>query len=139
VTITTARRDARLRAMIQEGWTPELFADYWAAPDISLIPSMITEDIVGHWPGSTVRGPEAYTKALADLLALLPDLRLEVAEHAVNGEYAFVRWIMHATGPNGPFQMTGIDRIRTRNGAVCENVIVFDSAEFRRHIGADVA
>ena len=139
MTVTTAIRDSELRAMIQEGWTPELFAEYWSAPDIAYIPSMITDDIVGYWPGAVVRGPEAYTKALAELLDLLPDLRLEVAEHAVNGEYAFVRWIMHATGANGPFQMTGIDRVRTRNGSVCENVIVFDSAEFYRHVRGDVA
>jgi hypothetical protein len=46
---------------------------------------------------------------------------------------------MHATGPNGPFEMTGIDRARTRNGSVCENVIVFDSAEFYRHLHGDAA
>ncbi len=134
--MTTDDRDARLRAMIRDGWTPELFAEFWSAPDISYIPSMITDDIVGHWPGAVVRGPQAYTRALADLLELLPDLRLEVpeGEYAVNGDIAFVRWVMHATGPNGPFQMTGVDRVRTRGGLVCENVIVFDSAEFQRHI-----
>jgi hypothetical protein len=31
--------------------------------------------------------------------------------------------------------MTGVDRVRTRGGLVCENVIVFDSAEFQHHIG----
>jgi hypothetical protein len=133
-TLVDQDRDARLKSMIQTGWSPELFAEYWSAPDIAYIPSMITQDIVGYWPGLVVRGPEEYTRALADLLELLPDLRLEVPEYAVNGDIAFVRWIMHATGPNGPFQMTGVDRVRTRDGVVCENVIIFDSAEFHRHI-----
>lgn len=34
------------------GWTPELFAQFWAAPDPAPLPGFVTEDVVGHWPGN---------------------------------------------------------------------------------------
>jgi len=45
-------------------------------------------------------------RALQDLVALLPDVRLEVPEHAMSadGQFGFAWWVMHATGPNGPFE-----------------------------------
>jgi hypothetical protein len=57
---------------------------------------------------------------------------------ARDGEFTFVRWIMHATGRLGPFDMTGIDRIRQRDGQVAENVIVFDTNTFDRRSGIAV-
>jgi hypothetical protein len=71
-------------------------------------------------------------RALEDLLALLPDLYLEVPEHTMSadGQFGFSRWVMHATGQNGPFEMNGMDRTRVRNGLVWENYIFFDSAQF---------
>src|SRR5215217_2567092 len=114
-------------------WTPDLFADFWSAPDLDYIASIITDDVVGYWPGGQVaRGAEEYVKVLEDLLSLLPDLRLEVPERAMteDGKYGFARWIMRATGKNGRFQMVGADRTRIRDGLVCENYVFFDSAEF---------
>jgi hypothetical protein len=68
-------------------------------------------------------------QALEELLALLPDLRLEVPEHTMSadGEFGFSRWVMHATGANGPFELDGMDRTRVRGGLVCENYIFFSA------------
>lgn len=121
------------------GWTPELFAQYWAAPDPAPLPGFVTDDVVGHWPGNqVVRGTEAYVGALEKLMAMLPDIRLEVPAGAMNGEHGFVRWVMHATGKHGPFQLNGADCITVRDGRVCENYINFDSAEFRRLSGYEL-
>jgi hypothetical protein len=49
----------------------------------------------------------------------------------------FIRWIMRATGRKGPFELSGIDRIRMRDGRVAENVIRFDSGHLRRLAGLD--
>lgn len=81
-----------------------------------------------------MHGRGEYAARRAEVIALIPDLRLEVAEHARNGEHTFIRWIMHATGTAGPFQMSGIDRIRMRDGRVAENVIRFDRAELEEHL-----
>ncbi|MCC2658937.1 MAG: ester cyclase [Panacagrimonas sp.] len=121
------------------GWSVERFAEFWSDPRAEDVPPLVTEDVVGWWPGADepVRGVVPYSQALADLLKLLPDMRLTVAEHASNGDTVFVRWIMRATGRNGPFRFTGIDRITMRNGRVAENVIRFDSAHLKRLAGFD--
>jgi hypothetical protein len=130
-------REGRGMTTTKTGWSVDAFAAFWAAPDPALVPPMCTDDVVGHWPGSDepVRGVEAYTQAVADILTLLPDIRLEVAESATNGDVTFVRWILHATGQAGPFTFTGTDRILLRDGLVTDNVIQFDTAHLRRLIG----
>jgi ketosteroid isomerase-like protein len=136
--VETREREARLEELFAAGWTTELFAQFWAAPDLKYIPSIITDDVVGYWPGGrTVRGKAEYMQALEELLTLLPDLRLAVPEHTMSadGEFGFSRWVMHATGAHGPFEMNGMDRTRVRNGLVCENYVFFDSAEFQQLVG----
>lgn len=133
MSVTT--RIQRLDELFAAGWTPDLFAEFWAAPDLRYIPSIITEDVVGYWPGGiTVTGKDEYLATLHQLLGALPDLRLEVPERTMDGEFGFSRWVMHATGANGPFTMVGMDRTRVRDGLVCENYIVFDNAEFQSHV-----
>jgi hypothetical protein len=55
---------------------------------------------------------------------------------ARDGEFTFVRWIMHATGRLGPRR----DRAcpQQRDGQVAENVIVFDTNTFDRRSGIAV-
>jgi ketosteroid isomerase-like protein len=115
------------------GWSVEAFAKFWANPDPALVAPLVTEDVVGYWPGAgePVRGRDDYTRAIEEILMLLPGMRLEVAEYAVNGDVTFVRWIMHAAGADGPFTISGIDRVKLRDGLVCENIIRFDTAHLR--------
>jgi hypothetical protein len=131
----TAAKNPKTR-YTELGWSVERFADFWSDPHPELVPLMVTEDVLGWWPGAEqpVRGAAAYTQALADLLKILPDIRLRVAEHAGNGDDVFIRWIMRASGKKGPFEFTGIDRIRMRGGLVAENIIRFDSAHLQRLI-----
>lgn len=119
------------------GWSVDRFAAFWSAPDAGDVPALVTADVVGWWPGADepVRGVEAYSQALRDLMALLPDIRLRVAEHAQNGEHVFVRWILRATGRKGVFEISGIDCIRLRDGRVAENIIRFDADHLRRLAG----
>jgi hypothetical protein len=135
-----AERETRLQDLTARGWTTELFAEFWAKPDLSWVPGIITDDVVGYWPGNrTVRGKREYMQALEDLLTLLPDVHLEVPEHAMSedGEFGFSRWIMHATGPNGPFELVGMDRTRVRDGFVCENYIFYDPIQFQSLAGGE--
>jgi hypothetical protein len=136
--VAISEREARLEELFAADWTTELFSEFWAAPDLKWIPSIITDDVVGYWPGGRiVRGRAEYMQALEELLALLPDLRLEVPEHTMSadGEFGFSRWVMHATGAQGPFELDGMDRTRVRDGLVCENYSFFDSAQFQRLVG----
>lgn len=117
-------------------FSAEAFAAFWADPKPEHVtPEAFVEDVAGYWPDTVLHGVEEYTRRLKDLLALLPDLRLEVAEHADNGEHVFVRWVMHATGRHGRFELTGVDRIRTEDGLIAENLIVFDTRRFEELSG----
>jgi SnoaL-like domain len=124
----------------RSGWSVKGFEAFWSHPDPALVPGALTEDVVGHWSGleEPVRGREDYTRCIAAIVQALPDMYLTVAEHASAGEFHFVRWIMHATGAHGPFELSGIDRVRTRQGLVAENVIVFDTAAFEARSGLRV-
>jgi SnoaL-like polyketide cyclase len=121
-------------------WSVDMFAAFWSNPDASLVGPVLTEDVVGHWPGreEPARGREEYTACIAAIVEALPGMRLEVAEHARSGDFVFIRWILHATGEHGPFELTGMDRVRVRGPQVAENVIVFDTAAFEARSGIRV-
>ena len=97
-------------------------------------------DIAGYWPQTTrpVRGPQEYAKRIIDLLDFIPDFCAEPIEHATNGDVMFVRWIARGTGPKGPFEAVGVDRLIVPNGYVAENLILSDHpifADFARYVG----
>jgi limonene-1,2-epoxide hydrolase len=115
--------------MTEQGFNVDTFAAFWANPSADLVTThVIAEDVVGDWPGmEPVRGIDAYRGVIGEVLELIPDFHMEVAEHATSGEYVFVRWIAHGTTPDGPLDLTGIDRIKVgEDGRVVENIIRFD-------------
>jgi hypothetical protein len=117
--------------------TVELFARFWADPHPEALRGGVTDDVMVYYPGATEPecGPDAYIANVQRYLELVPDLRLEVADYAYNGDDTFVRWVARGTGVNGRFEFTGIDRIRTRDGLVAENYVRYDSATFARLTG----
>jgi SnoaL-like polyketide cyclase len=120
------------------GYTHESFAKFWANPKVGIKHNaeLAHGDVVGYWPGSDepVRGLADYTERLEQVLALVPDIQLEVLEHARNGDVMFIRWQATGTGPNGRFEFRGVDRMLIEDGLLKENVILFDSAEFNLFI-----
>jgi len=66
------------------GFSAEMFAAFWAAPDLSRGLNILADDITGYWPGDPepVRGIEAYTAKIAELLDAAPDLHLDVVDSA---------------------------------------------------------
>lgn len=56
-----------------------------------------------------------------------------------SSEFGFSRWVMHAVGANGPFELVGMDRTRVRDGLVCENYIFYDPIEFQRFVSGETA
>ncbi|MGO9031518.1 nuclear transport factor 2 family protein [Mycobacterium sp.] len=115
-------------------FSAQLWAAFWAAPDLSRGMNILADDIVGYWPGDPepVQGVQAYTRKIAELLAAAPDLRLELVDSATvpgaaEGEQlVFLHYVGRGTGPDGPFEIRGLDRVRTRNGMVVENVIRYE-------------
>jgi ketosteroid isomerase-like protein len=110
------------------GWTAKDFARFWANPDPDRIGTGVAHDAVAYWPGreTPIRGAEGYVRPLRAILERLPDLRLEVAEHASNDDTVFIRWIARATDAGRPLEFTGVDIVRHRNGEVVGNRIFCD-------------
>ena len=102
-------------------FSAELFAAFWAAPDLSHGLGILDDEIVGYWPGDPhpVRGIAAYTAKIAEILDAAPDLKLEVVDSATvpgtaEGEQlVFLHYTGRGTGPSGAFQIRGLDRVRT--------------------------
>lgn len=119
-------------------FSAQVWAAFWAEPQLTAdAAGVLAPDIVGYWPGTAepVRGLEAYVGKIADLLAAIPDLHLELLDSAAvagdepGEELIFLHYLGRGTGPDGPFEIRGVDRIRTRDGVVVENVIRYDPAE----------
>src|SRR5262249_1627420 len=82
--------------------------------------------------------PQEYAKRIIDLLDFIPDFRAEPIEHATNRDVMFIRWVARGTGPKGPFEAVGVDRLIVPNGYVAENLILSDHpifADFARYVG----
>ena len=115
-------------------FSAEVFAAFWAAPTMSRGFDILADDIVGYWPGDPepVRGIEAYTAKIAEILDAAPDLHLELVDSATvpgpaeGEELVYLHYVGEGTGPAGPFRIRGIDRVRSRDGMVVENVIRYD-------------
>jgi hypothetical protein len=115
-------------------FSAQIWPAFWAAPELSRGMDILADDITGYWPGDPepVRGIEAYTAKIAELLTAAPDLRLELVDSATvagavaGDQLVFLHYVGHGTGPDGPFQIRGLDRVRTRNGMVVENVIRYE-------------
>ena len=90
-----------------------------------------------YWVKPDRRGLAEYQTKIAELLAAYPDLRLELIDSAtVAGKGPTARsWSICITSAGRPdrtaVQIRGLDRARSRNGIVVENVIRYDPAGCR--------
>jgi SnoaL-like domain len=118
-------------------FSADLWAAFWAAPDPALIDGLLADDIVGHWPGDPkpVRGRPAYIGKIAELVDAIPDVRLQLLDSATvpgsaeGEELVFLHYTGTGTAASGPIAIRGMDRVRTRDGIVVENVIRYDFVE----------
>ena len=118
-------------------FSAEMWAAFWAAPEVSRIDDILADDIVGYWQGDPepVRGRAAYAGKIAELITAIPDLALDLVDSAtVDGstpceQLVYLHYVGRGTGPDGPFAIRGLDRVRTRDGIVVENVIRYDQVE----------
>ena len=118
-------------------FSAEMWAAFWAAPSESRIGDILADDIVGYWQGvpTPVRGRDAYVGKIVELVTAVPDLRLRLVDSAtVDGEapgeqLVYLHYVGRGTGPDGPIAIRGLDRVRTRDGIVVENVIRYDQVD----------
>ncbi len=118
----------------QPKFSAEFWAAFWAAPNATQADDVLADDIVGYWQGEPepVRGKKPYLGKIVELLSAAPDLALKLVDSAtVDGsapgeQLVFLHYVGRGTGPDGPFAIRELDRVRTRDGLVVENVIRYD-------------
>jgi limonene-1,2-epoxide hydrolase len=118
-------------------WSVDAFIAFWADPDPARLPAVraiLTDDIIGYWPRpiGIVRGASAYFNVIEAVVTGSPRFALAVAEHATSGEFTFIRWIATVADGAGVVQFDGCDRVRTRDGLVCENYVFCDHPYFEK-------
>ena len=119
-----------------KGWSVDGWRAFWSAPSAEValkrVPAVVTPDVEAVWPRvpGRLRGSADYARRIVDLLTVVPGLRLELGEHAADGGFVFLRWTARGTGPDGPFEGIGTDRLRLRDGLVAESLIMSDLAVF---------
>lgn len=115
------------------------FAAIWSAPKPGGAQSRLASDVVGYWPGgAVVRGVDAYNDQLRKVIALMPDVRLEVLEYAENEDLVFIRWASSGTSASEAFRIEGVDRLKIDGEKIIENRVFFDTALFAAATGSAV-
>ena len=115
------------------------FAAIWTDPNPGGPQSRLAKHVVGRWPGgAVVEGIDAYNEQLRKVIALMPDVRLEVLEYAERDDLVFIRWVSSGTSAAGPFRIEGVDRLRIDGEHIVENVVFFDTALFESATGSRV-
>src|SRR3712207_2221353 len=80
------------------GWSVDGWRAFWCdpSPEVALkrVPTVVTPDVEAVWPRipGRLRGSGEYARRIVDLLTVVPDLCLELGEHAANGEFVLLRW-----------------------------------------------
>ena len=82
-------------------------------------------------PSDPVSGTE-YPQHMARILELVPDLRLEVTDHAEAGEMVFISWRARASAGTETLEWSGIDRFRVQDGKAVEALIAYDTAPLQQ-------
>ena len=106
----------------QPKFSADVWAAFWAAPDAAHV-------------GDILADKDEYVGRIAGLVGAIPDLALQLVDSAtVDGaapgeQLVYLHYVGKGTGPDGPIAIRGLDRVRTRDGIVVENVIRYDQVD----------
>lgn len=117
--------------------------------DLSDPSRLWSEDSVDHFlaAGQSVRGAQALAQWFRELLAAVPDFRMEILNAFDDGDrQAVIQWHAGGTFSGSPFlgieatgrriEIRGVDVMRfDSDGRIDEDTIYYDGAEFARQVG----
>ena len=97
-------------------FSAEMWAAFWAAPEVSRIDDILADDIVGYWQGDPepVRGRAAYAGKIAELITAIPDLALDLVDSATVDGSTPVEQLVSGVAPD----QTGRSRSAVWTGSV---------------------
>lgn len=112
----------------------------WPGFDADRLEEAIDPEATIHHSGmvSPIRGTEepGYVRAIK---ALMPDIELEVANWAANGDVVFIEYEMHGTLAGQALGWTGIGRFKLRGERAIEAIGRWDNLDLLAQIDADVS
>lgn len=101
----------------------EQFAAAWARPTAERLAALLHPEVRLSAPMMrTTTGREASREELRRLIALWPDVRVEVERWSATDDFVFIEITMHATVAGRPLRIPAIDRFVLRDGLAMERV-----------------
>jgi steroid delta-isomerase-like uncharacterized protein len=114
------------------------------AHDLDALVSHYADRIEERMPDVTLRSSAELREFMAGLFGALPDIRMEPATFAEEGEEVLVHWTLTGTH-RGDFQgvkptgkrieFDGFEKMTIRDGKLVANVVVFDRMAFGQQLG----
>lgn len=114
------------------------------AHDVDALRPYWTPETTERFPDRTCVGPEEIGAWFEELIAAVPDLRMEIEGLAAQDDDVFVRWRLTGThegpiqglaGTGRPIEAHGIDHFVVRDGKVVSNFVVSDRLAFAQQVG----
>lgn len=104
------------------------FAAFWSAPTVPAFEALMHPDVRLVQPlAPPVRGLAEASAWLANMLALLPDIRIAVERWSGTPDALFIEWTATATFAGKPVRWSAVDRFHIEGGKARERVAYFDA------------
>lgn len=114
------------------------FADFWNNCHDGCISELTHPDVVGHHEGGVTKHGHAGLRELqAEMLAVLPDVKLKLLEVVGEGDNVVVHW--EAAVPKSdkipaPVSFTGMTRMRFADGKIAEGWDCWNMGALQAHL-----
>jgi ketosteroid isomerase-like protein len=117
----------------------ERFAARWDRPNADALRDLMHADTRNLIPPMTEPGDrEAVVEHFREVLARLPDLRIEVVRWAPTGDAVMVEWKASATVAGQALSWTGVDRFNLRGDRMYEASVYWDTRGLAERMAAAV-
>jgi predicted SnoaL-like aldol condensation-catalyzing enzyme len=98
------------------------FQEVWNERKVATIEELTIPDLIGHHEMATSRRREDFVEFHANILALVPDIRVEVEDVLADENTAVARWRFSGTAAASgePVAFSGISWVRIVDGRIVE-------------------
>ena len=98
------------------------FQEVWNERNVGTIDQLTPANLIGHHELATTNSREDFKRFHAELLALIPDVKVAVEDVLASDTDAVVRWRFSGTKPGGDdaVSFSGITWLKVKNGQFVE-------------------
>lgn len=106
----------------------ERFKSFWDAPSGQRIPELIAPDATISFTGAGTFSGADYVNVMGEMLAAMPDMKVQPLDCAGNGDRLYIAWQSSALVNGEQRTWMGVDRFLLKDGMAVEEQVIFDSA-----------